>query len=182
MKKQIITVSVAMTAQAAKGLDERKLGLDINAALRQIDGIESVNSIKVGGYELASSIPEGKRKQVHLFISCEEEDPYFVVEETGSCDKDKPLTADGADALRQVGIVTALYSEYPRSDRYGAPLQVSTQENAFEFVGTHCFVVASEMELSGMDTRDDTPGQDWLTLSVPEDFELQIGTETETAA
>lgn len=182
MTKRIITVAIAMTVQAAKGLDDRALAHDIDAALSKFDGVESVDSVRVGGYEVASSIPDGKRKNVHLYLSYNDEEPYFVVDEEGNCDKDKPLTSDGATALRQVGIVTGLYSEYPRSDRYGAPLQVSTQENAFEFVGMHCFVVASEMQMSGMDTQDDTPGQDWLTLSVPEDFILQIGTEAEEAA
>lgn len=88
-------------------------------------------------------------------------------------DTDGPLVSGNAVyELLSLGVCVALHCNYPRADRYGAPLLASADSYAEGAVSTYGFKVAAEgFEVSSEDSGDDTPATFWLKIAMPAGWE-----------
>lgn len=74
--------------------------------------------------------------------------------------------------LLSLGVCVALHCNYPRADRYGAPLLATDDSYAEGAVSTYGFKVAAEgFEVSSEDSGDDTPATFWLKIAMPAGWE-----------
>ena len=118
--------------------------------------------------EVELSGTEGLAKEVWLYISSDDEEPYVQVagpEVTSG----EALSQEEADRLRTSGVCTEFRAEYPRADRYGAPPYATEEDFAAGVVGDHLFKVAADgLTVHAEDRGDDGCEQIWLKIALPE--------------
>lgn len=118
--------------------------------------------------EVELSGTEGLAKEVWLYISSDDEEPYRQVagpQETNG----KALSGEEVDQLRTNGVCTEFRAEYPRADRYGAPTYATDEDFAAGVVGDHLFKVdADGLTVHAEDRGDDGCEQIWLKIALPE--------------
>jgi hypothetical protein len=111
---------------------------------------------------------EGLAKEVWLYVSSDDAEPYIQVAGSGETEG-KALSDEEVDQLRGHGVCTDFRAEYPRADRYGAPSYANDDEFAAGVVGNHLFKVnADGLTVHAEDRRDDGCEQIWLKLVMPE--------------
>jgi len=107
-------------------------------------------------------------KEVWLYVSSDDAEPYMQVAGAGKTEG-KALSDEEVDQLRTNGVCTEFRAEYPRADRYGAPLYANDEEFAAGVVGNHLFRVDVEgLTVFAEDRGDDGCEQIWLKVALPE--------------
>ncbi len=138
-------------------------------AAAAIKALQALGTVEVDYCDVVDYSPvENRLKETWLYISANEEDPYFLV--------DKPFEREGTEVsdyeiqnLRAKGVCTRMYAEYPRADRYGAPSYAASDEAAGLIVADHLFPVAEKsFEVLAKDRRDDGCEEFWLCIAMPE--------------
>ncbi len=120
------------------------------------------------GAEVELAEVEEPVKEVWLYVSADDSEPYIQV--TGPhITTGNALSRAKVDRLRSSGVCIEFHAQYPRSDRYGAPLYASDEDFAAGVVGNHSFKVHIDgLVVRAQDRGDDGCEQIWLKLAVPE--------------
>jgi len=119
---------------------------------------------------IVDEIPQENTAEVIVYVSPDEDEPYLLVETVGDY-TGQELTSTKLATLRFHGVCREFYAEYPRPDRYGAPLYASVDGYAEAEVAGHLFRVAQErFEIHSKSTGDDSSETIWLTIVVPQEI------------
>lgn len=133
------------------------------------DGLRHLGSAYftfTGEVELADSA--GLTKQVWLYVSSDDSEPYVQVSGPGETEG-KSLYDDEVERLRANGVCIEFRAEYPRANKYGAPSYAGDEDFAAGVVGNHLFKVDAEgLSVQTQDRGDDGCEQFWLMLLLPE--------------
>lgn len=115
------------------------------------------------------------QKEVVIYIHPDDEEPYLLVSGCGEIDG-RELIPNEVETIGYHGICTKFYAEYPRPDRYGAPLYASNDVFAEAVVAAdHGFVVSYEgLEVQTQATGDDSSERIWLTIVIPEALHAEL--------
>lgn len=156
MKKIIISASIT-PADDAVTLE------DLQQALRHLGSTHFIYTAEV---ELASA--ENCTQAVWLYVSADDSEPYLIVSELGDTEG-QPVDGVEADRIRQDGVCTELYAQFPRADKYGAPAYSNDDEFAAGVVGSHGFRLdPNDFTVRAEDRGDDGCEEIWLKLMLPE--------------
>ncbi len=118
--------------------------------------------------EVEASSIEGLTREIWLYLSNDDEEPYIQVSGPGKT-AGKGLSQREADELRAMGVCTEFRAEYPSSDKYGAPSYANDDEFAAGVVGEHLFKVNTDgLTVHAEDRGDDGCDQIWLKIVLPE--------------
>ena len=114
-------------------------------------------------------------KEVVIYVHPDDEEPYLLVSECGE-DEGRELTPNEVETIGFHGICTKFYAEYPRPDRYGAPLYASNNAFAEAVVAAdHGFVVSYEgLEVNTRSSGDDSSERIWLTIVIHEALHAEL--------
>lgn len=119
------------------------------------------------GAEVELAGISGPTEDIWLYISSDDEEPYLQVACTGETEGE-PLSSEETDDLRERGVCTEFRAEYPRADRYGAPLYANDEDFAAGVVGNHSFKVSADgLTVYAEDRGDDGAEQVWLKIALP---------------
>jgi hypothetical protein len=122
---------------------------------------------------VADEEPDESYKPIWIYVSPNEEDPYFLASLEGEIDlseaeSDAEISGELMDAIRKHGVCTELVGYYPRSDRYGCPGYVADTMKGEALAAFHGFVVTNEQFVAtGYDRGDDGAEQMWFKVMVP---------------
>lgn len=155
----------------------KKSEILIHAAITPIDGASSkLDAVQAAlsqfCTELINSRPMDLKPAAHLpkhvwvFVSSQEDDPYVQVAEP--FEQEGELISDYAlQKLREEGVCTKVYGEYPRADKYGAPLAATSDDAAAAIAAEHLFAVAEEgVDVNLTDRGDDGGETYWLCIAL----------------
>jgi hypothetical protein len=122
---------------------------------------------------VADEEPDDSYKPIWIYVSPNEDDPYFLASLEGVIDlsaaeSDAAISGELMDAIRKHGVCTELVGYYPRADRYGCPGYVADAMKGEALAAFHRFTVTNEQFVAtGYDRGDDGAEQLWFKVMVP---------------
>lgn len=157
MKKIVMAFTLTPT-------DDSVTEQSVREALRLLGTLQVISSDEV----VVEEKTEAMTRQVVLFVSADEDDPYQLV--AGHGDRGgRDLTENEIESLRYFGVCTGFYGTYPDADKYGVPRFASDDVYAETIVAEHRFPVCSDgLDVQSEDSGDDGMEAIWLTISIPE--------------
>ena len=133
-------------------------------------GVVSIDATEI---EIADKEPDASYKPVWIYVSPDEDDPYFLASledriDLSEAESDAEVSDELMNAIRKHGVCTELVGYYPRADRYGCPAYVADAMKGEALAAFHGFVVTNEQFVAtGHDRGDDGAEQLWFKVMVP---------------
>jgi hypothetical protein len=124
------------------------------------------------------------KESIWLYASGQEDEPYLLVDQPWKSEG-RELSGREVNLIREVGVCTAFYAEYPRADRYGSPIYTADDVFAEGEASNYGFPVAAlGVEVWTRDRGDDGVADRWFRLAVTEDLfnDLRVRESAEAAA
>ncbi len=120
------------------------------------------------GAEVELSDIKGLTKEVWLYVASDDSEPCIQVAGPGQV-IGVALSEEEVDQLSEKGVCTEFRAEYPRADRYGAPVYVNDDDFAAGVVGNYGFRVSADgFTVHAKDRGDDGAEEIWLKILSPE--------------
>lgn len=147
----------------------------IHNAIALAIGERMYGQVQIDAVEItvADEEPDESYKPIWIYVSPNENDPYFLASLEGVIDlseaeSDAELSDEFMDAIRKYGVCTELVGYYPRADRYGYPGYVADTMKGEALAAFHGFTVTNEQFVAtGYDRGDDGAEQMWFKVMVP---------------
>lgn len=134
----------------------------------------SVTHLSANSEIVIEPIPENATSDVIVFISPDDEVPYLLVEKEGDIEG-RELSHDEVNTLRFHGVCKRFFANYPRTDRYGAPMYASHDTYAEAEVADHGFPVSyAGIEVQSQSSGDDGSETEWLTIAITESLRAEF--------
>lgn len=133
---------------------------------------ESLHSSSVGITSVHFKPTTGLNRTVWIYDSCNEDDPYFLVEGPGDRESSRPpLTALETDRLFEEGVCVGMHGSYPRADRYETPGWAAVDRGCV-VPSMEGFFISDDFSAMSNDSGDDTPEEFWFKIALSEESEL----------
>lgn len=145
--------------------------MELKRALQQFGALQ----LDVDEITVADKAPDAYFKPIWIYVSPDEDDPYFLAGLEGNIDlseaeSDAEISDELMNAIREHGVCTELVGYYPRADRYGYPGYVADAMKGEALAAFHGFVVTNEQFVAtGYDRGDDGAEQMWFKVMLPID-------------
>jgi hypothetical protein len=101
-----------------------------------------------------------------LYLSGDDDEPAFIVSRSGQRIRDNPISGEAYITLRESGVCTEFYAQYPNADKYGIPEYAANDLFAEGEVSKYGFRVPKNgmSIISTIDRGDDGSAELWLKI------------------